>query len=408
LTLISDVLDLAKIEAGRMDVETHPVNIDDFLHQVADVARIRATQAGLKFTYETLTPCPEVIKTDERRLRQILLNLLGNAVKFTDHGSVCFRVSSTATDASHVRMRFEVADTGIGIAAAEVERIFDPFHQVRERHRPIEGTGLGLAISRRLVGLLGGTLSVSSTPSQGSTFLVEIEAAVGEVAVHRATHAAVSISGYSGRRRRILVADDKEDNRCVLGRLLRSLGFEVDEAENGARAVELAIERRPDLIFIDLIMPVKDGVTAVRELRQRGGDLARTPIVAVSANAFNDTRADSVRAGCDEFIAKPVRLDEVTDVLTRLLRIEWIRGASRARSRTIERADGHRLPTALAEDLYELALQGDVHALTQRIAEARLDPSGPVELLAELSSMASSYDMKALRELLRPHAGVVR
>jgi CheY-like chemotaxis protein len=143
-------------------------------------------------------------------------------------------------------------------------------------------------------------------------------------------------------------------------------------------------------------------------LRERGGDLARTPIVAVSANAFDDTRSDSLRAGCDEFIAKPVRLDEVTDVLTRLLRVEWTRGVVRARSRTMERSDGHRLPTALAGDLYELALQGDVHALTQRIAEARRDPSGPADLLAELSSMANSYDMKALREFLRPHAGVAR
>ena len=249
LTLISDVLDLAKIEAGRMDVETNPLNLDDFLHQVADVARIRATQAGLRFTYETLTALPEVIKTDERRLRQILLNLLGNAVKFTDRGSVCFRVSSAPANGSHIRLRFEVADSGIGIAATEVERIFDPFHQVRERHRPVEGTGLGLAISQRLVALLGGRLAVSSAPAQGSTFSVEIEVALGDSALRRATHAAVSILGYNGRRRRILVADDKADNRCILGRLLQSLGFVVDEAENGARAVELARRTlaRPDL-----------------------------------------------------------------------------------------------------------------------------------------------------------------
>jgi two-component system, sensor histidine kinase and response regulator len=409
LTLIGEVLDLAKIEAGRMDVETGPVNLDDLLHQVADVARIRATQAGLRFTYETLTPLPQVIKTDERKLRQILLNLLGNAVKFTDQGSVCFRVSSAAAAGSHARLRFEVADTGIGIAATEVERIFDPFHQIRERHRPVEGTGLGLAISRRLVALLGGTLRVSSTPALGSTFSVEIEAPVGESALRRATHAAVSIVGYNGRRRRILVADDKEDNRHILGRLLQSLGFEVDEAENGARAVELTIERAPDLVFMDLIMPVKDGMAAIRELRQRGGESARTPIVAVSANAFDDVRADSARVGCDAFIAKPVRLDEVTDVLTRLLHIEWMHGEAGVGPGSVGRdMAGRRLPATLAGDLYELALQGDVHALTQRIATARRDESGPVELLSKLSSMASSYDMKALREFLRPHTEVAR
>jgi CheY-like chemotaxis protein len=406
LTLISEVLDLAKIEAGRMDVEATPVNLDDFLHQVADVARIRATQAGLKFSYETLTALPGVIKTDERKLRQILLNLLGNAVKFTDRGSVSFRVASQSLGAAHAKLRFDVADTGIGIAAAEVDRIFDPFHQVRARNRPIEGTGLGLAISQRLVSLLGGKLTVESAPAQGSTFCVEIEVQLGEAAVTRATHAAIGIVGYSGRRRRILVADDKQDNRQILGRLLQTLGFEVDEAENGARAVELALARGPDLIFMDLVMPIKDGLEAMRELRSKGGDIARTPIVAVSASAFDSTRADSLEAGCDEFIAKPVRLDEVADVMARLLRLEWTRGPVRARAvhgNGGGSAHAERLPSPLASALYELALQGDVHGLAHKLDEARAEGIDS-ELLTDLSALAGSYDMKALRDVLRRHA----
>ena len=406
LTLISEVLDLAKIEAGRMDVEASAMNLDDFLHQVADVARIRATQAGLRFSYETLTQLPAVIKTDERKLRQILLNLLGNAVKFTDRGSVSFRVAAENLGASHARLRFDVADTGIGIVAAEVERIFDPFHQVRERNRPIEGTGLGLAISQRLVSLLGGNLTVMSTPAQGSTFSVEIDVELGQAVATRTTHAALAIVGYNGRRRRILVADDKQDNRQILGRLLQTLGFEVDEADNGARAVELALTRAPDLIFMDLVMPVKDGFEAMRELRAKGGEIARVPIVAVSASAFDSTRTDSLQAGCDEFIAKPVRLDEVTDVIARLLRLEWTRGPLRASSANGKRnGNGRhgRLPEPLASELYELALQGDVHALTHKLSEASAEgiDSG---LLAELTTLAGSYDMKALREFLRHHA----
>ena len=406
LTLISEVLDLAKIEAGRMDVEASSVNFDDFLHQVADVARIRATQAGLRFSYETLTQLPAVIKTDERKLRQILLNLLGNAVKFTDRGSVSFAVSSENLGASHAKLRFDVADTGIGIEAGEVERIFDPFHQVRDRHRPIEGTGLGLAISQRLVALLGGKLTVTSTPTQGSTFSVEIEIELGEAVQTRSTHAAVAIVGYNGRRRRILVADDKQDNRQILGRLLQTLGFEVVEADNGARAVDLAIARSPDLIFMDLVMPVKDGFEAMRELRAQGGELARTPIVAVSASAFESTRTDSLQAGCDEFIAKPVRLDEVTDVIARLLRLEWTRGPMRmspANGKGNGNGKAERLPEPLASELYELAMQGDVHALTNKLSEARAEgfDSG---LLVELTTLAGSYDMKAVREFLRRHA----
>ena len=405
LTLISEVLDLAKIEAGRMDVEASAVNLDDFLHQVADVARIRATQAGLKFSYETLTQLPAVIMTDERKLRQILLNLLGNAVKFTDRGSVAFRVAAENLGASHARLRFDVADTGIGIIPAEVERIFDPFHQVRERNRPIEGTGLGLAISQRLVSLLGGKLTVMSTPAQGSTFSVEIDVQLGEAVATRTTHAALAIVGYNGRRRRILVADDKQDNRQILGRLLQTLGFEVDEADNGARAVELAIARAPDLIFMDLVMPVKDGLEAMRELRAKGAEIARVPIVAVSASAFDSTRTDSLQAGCDEFIAKPVRLDEVTDVIARLLRLEWTRGPMRASPANGKRnGNGRhgRLPEPLASELYELALQGDVHALTDRLSEASAEGIDSA-LLAELTMLAGSYDMKALREFLRRH-----
>jgi CheY-like chemotaxis protein len=359
----------------------------------------------LRFSYETLTQLPTVIKTDERKLRQILLNLLGNAVKFTDRGSVSFRVAAESLDRLHARLRFAVADTGIGIAAAEVERIFDPFHQVRARNRPIEGTGLGLAISQRLVALLGGKLTVMSTPAEGSTFSVEIEVPLGEAPLARTTHAALAIVGYNGRRRRILVVDDKQDNRQILGRLLQTLGFEVDEAENGARAVELAVARAPDLIFMDLVMPVKDGFEAMRELRAKGGEIARIPVVAVSASAFESTRTDSLQAGCDEFIAKPVRLDEVTDVIARLLHLEWTRGPLRPSSKGNGRAE--RLPEPLAGELYELAMQGDVHALTHKLSEARVDglDSG---LLAELAALAGSYDMKAVREFLRRHAEAAR
>jgi CheY-like chemotaxis protein len=263
-----------------------------------------------------------------------------------------------------------------------------------------------LAISQRLVSLLGGKLTVMSTPAQGSTFSVEIDVQLGEAVTTRTTHAALAIVGYNGRRRRILVADDKQDNRQILGRLLQTLGFEVDEADNGARAVELALARAPDLIFMDLVMPMKDGFEAMRELRAKGGEIARVPIVAVSASAFDSTRTDSLQAGCDEFIAKPVRLDEVTDVIARLLRLEWTRGPLRARSAN-GKPNGNgqhgRLPQPLARELYELALQGDVHALTHKLSEASAEgiDSG---LLAELTMLAGSYDMKALREFLRQHA----
>jgi signal transduction histidine kinase len=286
-TMIGEVLDLAKIEAGRMEVATEPLDVDDFLHQVADVARIRATQSGLRFSHETLSVLPAAIKSDARKLRQILLNLLGNAVKFTDQGSVAFRVGAQPLGSSHTRLRFEVTDTGIGIAAADTARIFDPFQQILDRKRPIEGTGLGLAISRRLVDLLGGTLSVTSTPATGSTFVVSLDVELAPTAARRNTHAAPTIIGHRGRR--ILVADDEADNRHILP-------------------------------------------------RPRSG----------------------------------------------------------------------KLPAALASELYELALQGDVHALDSKLEAARAAGTAAPELLLELRQLVSSYDMKAVRELLRPHAEVAQ
>jgi two-component system, sensor histidine kinase and response regulator len=405
LTLIGEVLDLAKIEAGRMDIDAATVTLDDFLHQVADVARIRATQAGLRFTCETLTALPPAIITDERKLRQILLNLLGNAVKFTDQGSVCFRVAAESLAGAGCRLRFDVVDSGIGIETEQTERIFDPFHQVRQRERPVEGTGLGLAISRKLILLMGGTLTVTSTPGVGSTFTVSIDVQRADAATARARRATPAIVGYNGRRRRILVVDDKADNRQIIGRLLKSLGFEVDEAGDGAEAIEVAVRRQPDLIFMDLVMPVMDGIEAIRAIRNNNGELARVPIIAVSASAFNDTRAQSAEVGCDAFIAKPIRLDEVINALSNHLRLEWTRGPLRPR-----RGDGSaahaaqsRLPAALARELYDLAMQGDVRALTDKLREASSRDAGHSDAWAELAELAGSYDMKALRNALRPH-----
>jgi len=403
LTLIGEVLDLAKIEAGRMDIEAAPVTLDDFLHQVADVARIRATQAGLRFTYETLNALPPVIVTDERKLRQILLNLLGNAVKFTDQGSVCFRVAAEPLAGAGCRLRFEVVDSGIGIESAQTEKIFDPFHQVRQRERPVEGTGLGLAISRKLILLLGGTLNVTSAPGVGSTFTVSIDVQRADASTARTRHASPAIVGYNGRRRRILVVDDKPDNRQIIGRLLESLGFEVDEASDGAEAVELALRRQPDLIFMDLVMPVMDGFEAIRRLRNDSGDLARVPIIAVSASAYDDTRAQSAEVGCDAFIAKPIRLDEVINALSSHLRLEWTRGSARP-PRLAADLSQSRLPAKLARELYDLAMQGDVRALADKLHEARNRDAGHSDAWTELAELAGNYDMKALRNMLRPHA----
>lgn len=407
LTLISEILDLAKIESGRLQLDLGHVDLDTLLREVADVARVRATQSGLMFTYQTATRLPAFVLVDGRKLRQILLNLLANAVKFTDHGSVCFRVGATRIGGGRLKLKFDVEDTGIGIASTDIETIFDPFHQLRQADRAIEGTGLGLAISRKLTMLLGGTLSVRSERSKGSTFTVELD--VEEVGTQRdeSLSHATPVTGYEGARKRILIVDDKADNRHILSRLLKSIGFEVDAADNGARAVELAQQLKPDLIFMDLVMPIKDGFTAIREIRELPTPASQVRIVAVSASAFENTRVQSVAAGCDDFITKPVRLDHVVEVVGRLLDLTWRRSeAATEFSAARPRPDFGRLilPPPLARELYELALSGDVQKLSSRLKESRRGDQATIDAVDALASLVADYDTRGLRAALRPMA----
>jgi signal transduction histidine kinase/DNA-binding NarL/FixJ family response regulator len=412
LTLISDVLDLAKIEAGRLELVPSAFELEPFLRDVADVARVRALQGGLAFSLEHASALPGAVLADERKLRQILLNLLGNAIKFTRKGSVRLRVAALPLDGGRHRLRFEVEDTGIGIARDDLERIFDPFQQLEQAGRHVEGTGLGLAISRRLVDLFGGRIEIKSAPGAGSTFAVEvIVAAATDATLARPGRASPGITGYGGRRRRVLVADDKDDNRAILCHLLASIGIDVLEAENGRDALELARRERPDAVMMDLVMPVMDGFEAIRELRADPA-LAQLRIIALSASAFDSTRAQSVAAGCDAFLTKPVRFDEALQVLGRELDLQWIYGPAGAPAAVspgptpTPAANGHdELPLSLARELHELASAGDVRAIERRLASIRGAGAVAAGLLDELDGLVRTFDMRGLRRRLRPQAG---
>ena len=409
LGLISEVLDLAKIESGKLELDLAPFDLVDLLRDAADIARVRAEQGGLEFSFEIESRIPGLVIGDQRKLRQVLLNLLGNAVKFTECGTVRLRARAQPAGVGRCRLRLEVEDTGVGIPPGEVERIFDPFQQVQQAGRHVEGSGLGLAICRRLVQLMGGTLDVHSELGRGSRFALEIE-----VQLAAATDAiptpivATRVSGYAGRRRRILVADDMADNRQLLGHFLRPLGFRVDEAADGAAAVEFARLNHPDLVFMDLMMPTMDGFEAIRQLR-REPSLADTWIVAVSANAFDATRTQSIAAGCDDFMSKPVRLEEVLELLGRLLGLHWLRDLPEApRLATIPTAPSRPqgslqgLPPDVAHELHELALMGDIRQLLARLGEVRALDGELAHAIDELEELVSSYDMKGLRARLWP------
>jgi signal transduction histidine kinase len=285
LSLITDLLDLSKIEAGRMELCAAPVRLRQAIAAVAEMVQVRAEEKGLAFQCVVDDDAPEAILADDKRLRQILLNLLGNAVKFTSEGRVSLRVAMLDHDAEAATLRFEVQDSGPGLAHDELERIFQPFEQVGEVQRREAGTGLGLAISGQLAGLMGTTIQVQSRLGQGACFWFEARFPLAQAPEADAAPVLADIRGYAGARRRLLVVDDNPDNRDLLRDLLLPLGFEIETAGDGREAVRVAQAVRPDLILMDLKMPVMDGHEATRLLRLIE-PLKDAPIIAVSAGRW--------------------------------------------------------------------------------------------------------------------------
>jgi len=286
LTMINEILDLSKIEAGSMELQETEFHLPEFLKYIAETTRMRAEQKELSFVYEPDPNLPAGVRTDKKCLREVLLNLLGNAIKFTEKGWVTLRVGYRdretgrwgdgemgGTSLHHPTtpspyLFFQVEDTGIGIASEQLGEIFLPFRQVSEHRNLVEGTGLGLAISHRLVGMMGGELQVKSTVSKGSIFWFELQLPEVPGVTPKEQSYGRRITGYKGEQLTVLVADDDRHNRAVLLGMLLPLGFKVVEAANGQECVEKAFRYNPDLILLDLRMPVLDGFGATQQIRQ--------------------------------------------------------------------------------------------------------------------------------------------
>jgi signal transduction histidine kinase/ActR/RegA family two-component response regulator len=334
LTLINDILDLARIEASKLDLYPTEIKLPAFLRMVCDIIRVKAEEKRLVFVCETAPELPDYVLADEKRLRQVLLNLLSNAVKFTDTGQVTFRVirlqprASGGAAAAMVRLRFEVEDSGIGMSEAQLGRLFHPFEQLAEVTRREGGTGLGLAISRELVRLMGGDIEVRSRPSMGSVFCFDLDvaAAASQAQPPSARRAPI---GYEGKRRRILVVDDVPQNLAMLLDSLGTLGFDMADASNGEEALDVAARFGPDLIAMDLMMPVMDGFEAMRRLRLRP-EFADVPIIATSASTTQDVQARCRAVGANAFIPKPVEQDLLLETIALLMHLSWISEESKA------------------------------------------------------------------------------
>ncbi len=326
LALINDVLDLSRVEAGKMEFHPKPVRLGELLAVVSDIMRVRAEQKHLHFELELVSGLPVAISVDETRLRQVLLNLLGNALKFTDRGSVRLRVAPLPAGegavAGMARLRFEVMDSGIGIAAEHVEAIFRPFEQVGEASRRAGGTGLGLAISRQLVQLMGGELKVDSTPGKGSRFWFDVSMAVVAEPAAASQAGARIATGYLGPRKTILVVDDVATNRALLRDLLGALGFSMLEADNGQAALRQAEASVPDLVLLDMVMPDMDGIETTRRLRA-DARTAQTPVLMISASSTPEEEERSLEVGANAFLSKPVNEHDLLREIGAQLKLEW-------------------------------------------------------------------------------------
>ncbi|MCP4605105.1 MAG: response regulator [Proteobacteria bacterium] len=407
LTLINDILDLAKIEAGKMELVPTDFHLPSFLQSIAAIIHMRADQKDILFTYEPLTPLPSGVRADEKRLRQVLINLLGNAVKFTDLGYVTLNVSvidqidESDAECPQANIRFEVVDTGVGISSEQLERIFLPFEQEGDAAHRTEGTGLGLAISRQLVQAMGSFIQVRSKLGEGSTFWFDVTLPVATVEPTTRKIAEKNIVGYKGSKRKILIVDDKAYNRLVLVNLLEPLGFEIVTASDGQEEVDVARATRPDLILTDLIMPVMTGFQAVQEIRQIP-ELQTVPIIAVSASVFDMDQQKSKLAGCDNFLPKPVNADKLFDLVGTCLALEWVYADGKTHDQVEELFLSSFVPppSEELEILFDLAMRGNMHRICKRAdqivqTDERYRPFGE-----KLRQLARGFQDKAILALI--------
>ncbi|BAP55333.1 signal transduction histidine kinase [Thioploca ingrica] len=408
LMLINDILDLSKIEAGKLELRTADFALPEFLQDIVDLFKMRAQQKGIACYYEALSPLPLAVHADEKRLRQILLNLLSNAVKFTQQGQVSLKVIY-----GNHRAGFEVEDTGEGISAVDRETIFLPFRQLSQQNHLIEGTGLGLSISKHLVEMMDGQLYVESILGQGSLFWFEIKLPEVQAISKPPRSNSPTVIGYRRRIDKIqtdadtkdkpftlLIVDDKWANRQVLVNLLTELGFQVLEADNGQEALELAHKNQPDLIITDLMMPTMDGFELTRQIRQTTS-LQTTVVIAASASVFEHHRRQSIQAGCSEFIAKPINTQVVLDLLSHYLLLDWIyEEPTPTIPVTTAITPAIKPSAAQMATLFKLVMTGKVQKIIEYTTQLEQQDPSLSPFAQEVRYLAKNFEMNKLRALV--------
>jgi signal transduction histidine kinase/ligand-binding sensor domain-containing protein/DNA-binding NarL/FixJ family response regulator len=396
LGLINDVLSLSKIEAGRLTLNEQSFDLVRLLRSVEEMVRVRADAKSLQLVLEIVGDLPPVVVGDEGKLRQILINLLGNAVKFTEHGGVALRAGW-----SDGRATFEVEDTGPGIAPEEIRTLFEAFVQTQTGRQAREGTGLGLAISRSFAQHMGGDIRVRSELGRGTVFTLEVELPEGVATAPVESERRIVGLAHGQEPFRILVADDKWENRVLLEKLLTTVGFEVQHAATGLEAVDRWREWSPHLIFMDLRMPMLDGSEATRAIRASDTNEPPTKIVALTASAFEHERENVLASGCDEFLTKPFLVATIFDTLALHLGVRYLyAGGTDVAPPAALVVTQERLRALPVDALASLGHALAIGNITAAIGVVEENQERDPELARELGRIIRSYAYDELLELV--------
>jgi signal transduction histidine kinase/CheY-like chemotaxis protein len=409
LNLINDVLEMSKIEAGKITLNTEPFDLYLLLQTIQDMFQSKAEAKGLWLKFILASNLPQYIVSDSRKLRQLLINLLSNGIKFTETGGVTLQASlneSAGLADNQAQLCFAISDTGKGIAEAELDKLFNPFIQTASGIQTEGGTGLGLAISRQFIELMGGTIQVTSVVEQGSTFefTIQVKLANSSQVKTLAPTEQIKQIALGQPNYRLAVVDDQKTNRFALVKLLESVGFQPRTASNGQEAIALWQEWQPNLIWMDMRMPVMDGYEATHHIKHQPNG-HKTVIIALTASAFEEQRAKIIEAGCDDFVPKPFLERVIFEKLTQYLGVKFIY-ATESSKKTSQSSfqtpipftvkDLCLLPQQLVMDLHQAAIAVDAELIEKLITQI---PPEQQHIAQAISQMLTNYDFDAIINL---------
>ncbi len=406
LSMIDDVLDISKIEAGRLELDKRACDFFKLLQDISEMIAVRATKKNLSFNLEVDENIQQFVKIDSVKIRQILINLLGNAIKFTAQGGITLRAISKDLTPTISLITIKIIDSGIGIATHEIDELFKPFVQLTQENSDTKGTGLGLVISKSLIELMGGKINISSEFGVGSTFTIElpVELVNSREIVLEENYRIVKSLAPNQPERRLLIVDDNLDNRRLLMALLENIGFQIREAENGQEAIDAFRQWQPHLIWMDMRMPIMNGYDATIRIRQLEGG-KRVKIIALTASAFVEQHQDIIAAGCDAVLHKPFHIREIFSALSKHLHVKFIyQDEFDTESPTAESIVKitsemvvESLPLELRQKLNDAALELDIEEIDAAIIQIQAIAPNIADSLEEL---AKNYQFDHIISLL--------